>query len=309
MRLRRWAVEVPLSLAALVALMPAHPATAAFPGANGLIAAELGFVPDGCEAVGGFGWIVTMRSDGSAFRRLTNCEGRPRSANVSSPDWSPDGRQMLFASPRGVVVMAADGSRRRVVTPPAQHGEVISDPSFAPDGRRFVYERNGSGGSVIWRGRTDGGGRRRLVRGSTPRWSPDGRTIAYITGGGDMRLLAARTGKLIRRLGYGPLPGGLDWSPDGRHLVLGGPNLRIVRADGESYRSLDVFDARAGDAVFSPDGRRIALVETERREEGDRHSIWTMTVRGTGKRRIYRSDFIDSEETGAPQLAWGPRPR
>jgi Tol biopolymer transport system component len=281
-------------------------ARAAFPGANGLIAAELGFRPDRCQAVDRVGWLVTMRPDGSALRRLTNCRGRPRLEEVSSPDWSPTGRRLLFATGLGMVVMSADGSRWRVVTSRAQAG---GEPSFAPDGRRFAYVHEGS----IWSARIDGRGRRRLAAGFSPRWSPNGRTIAYKDRTGAVRLANARTGKRIRRLGLAR-GDALDWSPDGRRLLFEpqccGPGYVIVRADGRGRsHALEWPDGVPGDAVFSPDGHRIAMVSSEGEGESVRHSIWTMTVRGTAKRRIYRSRFIDSEETGSPQLTWGPSAR
>ena len=295
MRLRRWALGVPLSLAALVPLVPAHPATAAFPGANGLLAADS--IGTDCKPLDASGRLVTMRADGSRVRALVNCEGRPRVDGASAPDWSPDGRRLLIESRLGVVLMNADGSRRRIV---AAGGA----PSFAPTagGSRFVQ------GSEIWRGSIDGDGRRRLVRGHTPRWSPDGRTIAYLSGG-DVRLVAARTGRRIRSLGPGA--GAIDWSPDSRNLVFGhGYDVRIVSADGHRRRRLPWPHGLVGDVVFSPDGRRIALASQEVRGDDARISIWTASLRGKDKRRIYRGAWADSEGlTGTPQLSWGPRPR
>jgi Tol biopolymer transport system component len=311
MQLRRWAIRVSMSAAVAFTLGAADPAAAAFPGANGLIAAGSGLRPADCEPVGASGWVVTMRSDGSGLRRLTNCEGRPRQASVFSPDWSPDGRRLLIASRRAVVVMAGDGSRRRVVTPPAEPGAVIADPSFAPDGRRFAYVDSGT----IWLARLDRSGRRRLADGRVPRWSPNGRTIAHLDGSGAVVLANARTGRRIRRLGPARGDETLDWSPDGRRLIFSpqccGPGWVIARADGRGrFQPLEWSAGAPGDAVFSPDGRRIAVTSSEDRAGRTTHSIWVMNLRGTARRRIHRAAFRSLEEEGvSPQLSWGPRPR
>jgi Tol biopolymer transport system component len=125
----------------------------------------------------------------------------------------------------------------------------------------------------------------------------------------------ARTGRRIRNLGFGGEA--LDWSPDGRRLltsrVLGGSGYQIVRADGRGRpRKIDLprKDAYGWlDGVFSPDGRRIAMVSGEGRDEQARYSIWTASVRGTSRRRIYRSRWMDTGEIGEPVLSWAPRIR
>jgi dipeptidyl aminopeptidase/acylaminoacyl peptidase len=66
----------------------------------------------------------------------------------------------------------------------------VADPQLSPDGTRVAYMRtttdlaSGKRNADIWVVGADGAGRKALVEGdkseNTPRWSPDGRRIAFI---------------------------------------------------------------------------------------------------------------------------------
>jgi Tol biopolymer transport system component len=301
-------------LAVVIAVLGSAPAAeGAFPGRNGRLAMSLGFYPAACRAAGVGGETVTFRPDGSRSGSRLKCVGPLRVTDASSPDWSPDGRRLLAASSKGVVLMGADGSHARAVTSPPRVGEQILDPSFAPDGRHFVYERIDERGGSLWRATISGGTQRRLGFGSSPRWSPDGRTIAYSrssASGDRVLLMDARTGRRVRRLPEGTRA--LDWSPDGRRLVLAPrccAGVWIVRADGKGVpRGLVIKSGPTfvQDAAWSPDGRRIALAGYQRDER--QGSVWTTSPRGTAQKRVFRGAWVDSEESGAAQLSWGVRP-
>lgn len=160
----------------------------------------------------------------------------------------------------------------------------VEDVQLSPDGRLVAYvvgnpERPGRPYSQIWLMDVVTGQARRLgaeaERGSGPRWSPDGRWIAYFGSEGD------RSGIVIRRPdGSGtrlvaevqgtnhPLPGTgarLSWAPDGRRIAFlsatPGPEPAEATAAGDPIvitRYLYRTTGADGRSYFS-DNRRLHI--------------------------------------------------
>lgn len=89
------------------------------------------------------------------------------------PGFSASGDPGRFGEPQAVIASSREDH----------------SPSFSPDGQRIVFVSNRTGHSEIWTSRLDGGQQKQLTHlggfAGTPRWSPDGRWIAfdYITQG------------------------------------------------------------------------------------------------------------------------------
>ena len=175
--------------------------------------------------------------------------------------------------------------------------------------------------------RTDGSGTERVLRhvaATNPKWSPDGRRIAFTrredVGGeytkfseDDVFVMDA-DGTDLRQLTpdrAGIHAGQPAWSPDGRSLVFvrgaSVPSALVVRpgslfvmnADGSDMRRLTRNWLDAGPA-WSPDGREIVF-NRSRSFTSPSRGIWTMSAVGGRPRELtHTASFLD----GAP--AWSP---
>jgi Tol biopolymer transport system component len=121
-------------------------------------------------------WV--MNPEGSDLKRIAE--------HGLSPAWSPDDKQMAFASNRDgkfqIYVMASNGSNMRRLT---SNKAEESAPAWAPDGQviAFVSDREGEHPAVFLMG-ADGSEQHRLIFSKRqdfcfPSWSIDGGTIAF----------------------------------------------------------------------------------------------------------------------------------
>ncbi len=154
------------------------------------------------------------------------------------PDWAPDGRRLVYTSRRGQLPFTAGG--QALVIADVQSGEE----------------------SVLTT---------QVANMAMPRWSPDGRSIAVLSGsddGGGLHRVDAGTGAVetIARAeagqpGFGPV----EWTPDGRALIYRRGLRRIVRRDlqsGEEQTLHEVSeDRRLWNPALSRDGTLVAVPE------------------------------------------------
>ena len=157
--------------------------------------------PDGKQVA-----FCSERSGGSDIYVAPVDGGEPRRVTADAdkdfnPAWSPDGKSIVFYREKGDgkdqvwVVEAASGAERRITDDELNN----TFPSYLPDGG-IAYVAGGKGREqavVVWRegkSRKVSTGRERTF---FARWSPDGKSIACITGGWPhsvIRVLNARGG-------------------------------------------------------------------------------------------------------------------
>ncbi len=132
--------------------------------------------------------ISVMRTDGSGLRRVTLPP--KRAAEDGEPQWSPDGRKLVFvryilkSGKQAIHTVNADGSGLRRVTPWAL--KAGDGPDWSPDGSRILFrspENDDFLGSNLYTIRPDGSGLRRIMnvpegtRLYSASCSPDGTAI------------------------------------------------------------------------------------------------------------------------------------
>jgi Tol biopolymer transport system component/DNA-binding winged helix-turn-helix (wHTH) protein len=240
-------------------------------------------------------WLTTERSGWFPHRRAAPVQLTRGPLAFSYPVFSPDGRTIFaVGEDRHCELMRLDPATHQAAT--YLSGISATEEAFSADGQWVTYITWPD--FVLWRSRTDGSGRLQLTprSGSAgfPRWSPDGKRIAFQwSDAGKPTKLA-----VISREGGAPeemIPESEDnheqtdptWSPDGEQIIFARDStesstvrMELLRVD---LRSRKVVPVPGSEGLYSPrwspDGRYLAAFSR------DTHSIhlfdfekevWTM---------------------------------
>jgi len=258
-----------LAVALVTMVVLAQPAAATFPGRNGRIAYTNGALE-----------IATIKVDGTGIRVLTHFSG---GGSPEAPQYSADGKWIVFDAlvigQWDIWKMRQDGSRLKQLTNDAN---IDDHAAFSPDGKQIVYSCNvaicvmnvdGTHAHVISSG-----------PGDSPRYSPDGKKIAYWNSGDSNIHVMRADGSHDHAIASDPAndlyP---DWSPDGKKIAFtsdrsGSSELWIVNADGSNPVQVTTTGA-VGTPVFSPDGKKIAALDGSK-------NIFVVNLDGTGHRVV-----------------------
>jgi dipeptidyl aminopeptidase/acylaminoacyl peptidase len=262
--------------------------------------------------------VVGIPANGATPQVLTKApEG------VFAYEWSPDGKSLAYITrdpmlaeeerqrqDRSFVIRAdapdrstrlmvqpLDGSTPRALTPPSQYVDALS---WSPDSREIAYSaapRTGFTAAYdarVYAVAVDGGAQRTIVErpgmNTGPRYSPDGRQVAFISTNGRSDVMAARGLAIVSSAGGAPRTFALDdawvneyvWAPDSRSMYLMAndgtfgrgehmfeqPLMRLTVDDGRVQR-LGSGPSVAFSISLSADGRRVAYKGVEARTMGD----------------------------------------
>ena len=257
---------------------------------------------------GGNQFDIYTKALGSAeLQRLTH-----DSLPSIHPAWSPDGRQLAFVREAGTELpqSQAGGDAQLIVLDTVTHRERLirrmqdtlgmwgsSNPlagcetlSWSPDGDQMILTDPSGEEHGLISISTLTGEKKAISRpgGSDQdcyaRLSPDGKTIAFV------RLISHAVGYLytvdvtgnhLNRLTREVKDlRGLDWTPNGSHLVLaakegGVYQLRMISVQSGESRPLPAATASAADPSVSPNGKFIVFVENH-----ENWNIWRLPLKG-----------------------------
>jgi eukaryotic-like serine/threonine-protein kinase len=218
------------------------------------------------------GWLAHRGGSSTApavsrlsLRRLTDLPGLE-----SSPDISPDGKQLVYSSSasgnRDIYITRIDGGRAIDITPNSPSDD--EQPAFSPDGQQIAFRSSRDGGGLFVMGATGESVRRLTDVGFDPAWSPDGKRIAYSmeavvdpysrNGDAALWIVDITTGekrKLPPQDAVQPA-----WSPDGKRIAYwansaGQRDLWTVGVDGGEPVAVTRDAPTDWSPEWSPDGR------------------------------------------------------
>jgi dipeptidyl aminopeptidase/acylaminoacyl peptidase len=217
------------------------------------------------------------------------------------------------------VVKQSRSTRRAIVAEDLFRIVVVSDPQVAPDGSQVAWVQTVANQdedtyrSAIWTADVDGMAVRQLTAGTSrdlsPRWSPDGRSIAFLSNRptalattesadqparplAQVWTISLDGGEAILRTNH---PGGVSdpaWAPDARQIAFVGKDK-----PGEDDPPAPLTKGPIADEM---EVRRVAW-----RGDGKGHleaysHIWTVDLGSSESRQITSGDVFDSEPAWSP---------
>jgi len=161
----------------------------------------------------------------------------------------------------------------------------LGDPQVSPDGRQVLFVRSDADWkankrvSHVWRVNADGSDLVQMTSGpdgeSSPRWSPDGRTIAFVSKRGadeaaQLYVLSNAGGEAQRLTSHDTAVSGIAWSPDGAavYFLASEPKTAEEKARDKAKDDVYAFD-----------------------ENYEQEHLWKVVVATRAEQRVTQGDF------------------
>ena len=285
--------------------------------------------PDGTELIYSMqGWLWRQRIGSDTAAQLTSgpmydCQ----------PDWSPDGRSVVFARyvhdaiELELLDLASGG-----ITPLTSNGAVNLEPRWSPDGggsriafvssvyhgRWHIFVLSPEGAKDPLRLTDDNDSKLPRYYYSkwdhyiSPTWSPDGKELilvsnrGHIHGTGGFWRMESRPGAAPRELRYEETTWKArpDWSSDGTRVVYSSylgrqwNQLWLMTSEGGDPFPLTYGEFDATAPRWSHDGNRIAYISSERGNT----SLWVIVVPGGQKQQVVARERRYKDPVGTLKL-------
>jgi Tol biopolymer transport system component len=233
------------------------------------------------------------------------------------PDWSGDGRWVVFARyDHDAVELWSLDLRDKHTRQLTSGGAVNLEPRFSPDGKRLAFVSTSYKGHFhIFVGRFEDGGLSDVQQLSaentsslpryyyskvdheiSPLWTRDGGDILFISnrghihGTGGFWRMKAQAGAEAREIHYEETTWKArpDFSPDGKRMVYASylgqswHQLWVVPADGGDAFPISYGDYDNINPRWSPDGSKIAFISNR----GGNTSLWVQTIPGGAQTEV-----------------------
>ena len=230
-------------------------------------------------------------------------------SDTHTPAFSPDGNSIAFfreassASQPGIYASAVGSDQLVQIT----NSDDDCCPVWSPDGRWIAFSRLHDHQYSIHLAPADGGGEQKLKAEKLLSSQPDGFKLTS----------AISLDRTLDTHGVTPRRGEIDWSPDGKFLVFGGPTgLYLLSVENSEVHRITQTPPNAEDwgPAFSPDGQTLMFVRTH--QIGAPEEI--LTISGGETRRLLsepgqiaspprwssdgKSVIFSSNRTGHPAL-------
>jgi Tol biopolymer transport system component len=205
--------------------------------------------------------LFLIRPDGGEPLQMT----RDMEVRGPSPEFTADDSHIIFTTYHSDPELGMVPNVWQVPVPAGEPTLLVRSASAAstsPDGRKLVYAAVTPGGTAIRVRHQDGSELEVAARGFWPRWSPDGRWIAFTTS-----------------------------DPEG-----GQGTIHVVRPDGSEHRELTTTSCQVYGLYWTPDSARVIYAA----EQSGPMMLWSVDVESGIQQSITRSPGICAAPTMAP---------